>query len=200
MQDIREQNRPNECCPECGNTKLVETIREQQFTYGTQENAVMLTASMPVISCEDCHYEYFDERGEVARHVAVCRHLGLQTPEEIREVRNATGMSRTAFCDLTGFGTASLQRWEAGMVVPNASSDRLIFLLRFKENIERLEKRNNAYLKKDATADPSHVFRVEPLRETTPVVHTRCATKRFTRLSSRSRVTAQAATWNLRAR
>ncbi len=99
---------------------------------------------MPVFTCEDCGYEYFDERGEAARQAAVCRRLGVQTPEEVRRTRECTGLSRAEFCELTGFGAASLQRWESGMVVPNASSDRLIFLLQFPDNVERLRKRTAA--------------------------------------------------------
>jgi len=97
---------------------------------------------MPVFTCQDCGYEFFDERGESAQHDAVCRHLGVQTPHEIRGVREAAGLSRTEFCELGGFGIASLQRWETGEVIPNASSDRLIYLLQFKQNLEGLRARD----------------------------------------------------------
>lgn len=135
---------PIASCIECGSTKIVERTTEQAFAYGTAGDQVSLIASMPVFTCADCGFEYFDERGEVARHAAVCRHLGVQTPEEICKTREGTGLTRAEFCHLSGFGSASLQRWESGMVVPNASSDRLIFLLRFPDNVERLKKRENA--------------------------------------------------------
>ncbi len=130
-----------ELCVECGGARLVERMREQSFAYGPPGDQVVLAASMPVMVCEDCGYESFDERGEAARQAAVCRHLGVQTPEEVRRTRERAGLSRAEFCRLTGFGQASLQRWESGMVVPNASSDRLIFLLQCPDNVERLRNR-----------------------------------------------------------
>ena len=131
-------------CIECGGSRIAERIMEQAFPYGSHGDEVQLTASMPVFTCLDCGYEYFDERGEAARHAAVCRHSGVQTPEEIRKTREATGLTRAEFCHLTGFGSASLQRWEAGSIIPNTSSDRLMFLLRYPENVERLMERVNA--------------------------------------------------------
>jgi DNA-binding transcriptional regulator YiaG len=107
---------------------------------------------MPVYICEDCGYEFFDERGESARHDAVCRHIGVQTPDEIRKVREAAGLSRAEFCQISGFGIASLQRWETGEVIPNASSDRLIYLLQYGENLSRLRARDYG------GTDPSAAF------------------------------------------
>ena len=42
------------------------------------------------------------------RHEAVCRHLGVLAPGEIRALRREHGMSRAAFARLTGFGEATL--------------------------------------------------------------------------------------------
>jgi putative zinc finger/helix-turn-helix YgiT family protein len=187
-----------ELCIECGGARLIERVREQSFTYGPPGDQVILTTSMPVITCEDCGYEYFDERGEAARHDAVCRHLGVQTPEEIRKVREGTGLTRAEFCELTGFGSASLQRWEGGVVVPNASNDRLIFLLRYADNFERLRRRAAAISQgvlphMDASADP-----VKRFDEGIPEIRTRRAIKRFERLAHQPRIASQSATWTLR--
>jgi len=176
----------------------MEHMREQSFPYGPQGDQVTLTASMPVITCEDCGYEYFDERGESARHAAVCRHLGVQTPDEIRKVREETSLTRAEFCQATGFGSASLQRWEAGVVVPSASSDRLIFLLRFADNVERLKKRSSATLQGllpyvAECADP-----LKSICAAMPEARTRCAVKRFKRFEDRPRIVSQAASWSLR--
>jgi putative zinc finger/helix-turn-helix YgiT family protein len=142
-----------ELCIECGSARLIERMKEQSFAYRPPGEQVMLTASMPVMVCEDCGYESFDKRGEAARHEAVCRCLGVQPPDEVRWTREGTGLSRAEFCQLTGFGPASLQRWESGMVVPNASSDRLIFLLRCPDNVERLRNRAAA-LDQEAPSSP----------------------------------------------
>lgn len=197
-QDTKDTRELKELCIECGGANLVEQMKDQSFTYGLADDQVILTASMPVFTCEDCGYEFFDERGEVARHAAVCRHLGVQTPEEVRRTREETGLTRTEFCQLSGFGAASLQRWECGMVVPNASSDRLIFLLRYPDNIERLRKRAIAISQgvlayQGTTSDP-----VARITTEIPEIHTRCGIKRFKRFAGRPRITSQAASWNLR--
>ena len=38
--DASAQNKPIEACLECGSAKLVEKIREQEFTYGSGDKAV----------------------------------------------------------------------------------------------------------------------------------------------------------------
>lgn len=141
-EDMGAPIRSEEVCLECGSSRLKEDLKEQQFPYGPASARTILTASIPVFTCQDCGYEFFDERGESARHDAVCIHLGVQTPNVIRDVREAAGLSRVEFCKIGGFGIASLQRWETGEVIPNSSSDRLIYLLGFPENISRLRARN----------------------------------------------------------
>lgn len=192
-----DQGRP-QLCIECGSSNLIERMREQRFPYGPLGDQVILTAAMPVITCEDCGYEYFDERGESARHAAVCRHLGVQTPEEIRKVREENSLTRVEFCQLTGFGSASLQRWEAGEVVPNASSDRLIFLLRYAGNIERLKRRRGAISQGLLPCIAEGADPLTSIGDPIPEARTRCAVKRFRRFEGRSRIALQAATWNLR--
>jgi putative zinc finger/helix-turn-helix YgiT family protein len=135
-------NKSKEVCLECGSSRLKEEVKEQMFPFGPPAAQSILTASMPVFTCQDCGYEFIDERGESARHDAVCRHIGVQTPDEIRRVREATGLGRAEFCRIGGFGIASLQRWESGEVVPNASSDRLIYLLQYGDNLKRLRARD----------------------------------------------------------
>jgi len=110
QQETSGMHDSQELCIECGGARLIERVREQSFAYGPPGDQVLLTASMPVFICEDCGYESFDERGEAARHAAVCRHLGVQTPDEVRMTRERTGLSRAEFCQLAGFGPASLQR------------------------------------------------------------------------------------------
>lgn len=143
-QNIGAQVNSEEVCLECGSSKLKEEFKEQKFPYGPASARTILTASIPVLTCQDCGYEFFDERGESARHDAVCKHIGVQTPNEIREVRESAGLGRVEFCKIGGFGIASLQRWEAGEVIQNASSDRLIYLLRYEDNIIRLKERDCA--------------------------------------------------------
>jgi DNA-binding transcriptional regulator YiaG len=97
-----------------------------------------LTARVPLRTCTKCGFEYFDEEAEDARHAAVCRHLGVQTPAEIEALRKKYGLSRVEFADLTQLGEATIARWERGALIQNAANDRYLYLLRWEENIERL--------------------------------------------------------------
>jgi len=155
-QDIGTAIKSEEVCLECGSSRLREELKEQEFPYGPPAARTILTASVPVFTCQDCGYEFFDERGESARHNAVCKHLGVQTPNEIRIIRESAGLGRVEFCKIGGFGIASLQRWETGEVIPNASSDRLIYLLQYEDNITRLSAKDCVRI--DQTAEVEATF------------------------------------------
>ena len=195
-QDERINRDSSLICVECGSAGVSEQIKEQSFAYGPEGAQVVLTASMPVLTCSVCGYEYFDERGEAARHAAVCRHLGVHTPEEIRIVREDLQCTRAEFCQLTGFGSASLQRWESGLLAPSVSNDKLIYLLRYPDNVERLRRRTKT---SDGTV-PWVTGAAEPISAAGSVceVRTRNSVKRFRRFANHSRVLNQAKEWNLR--
>ena len=125
-------------CPDCGSGKLEVLTKIQNFEYGLSKQRTVLTAIVPVFACQECTFEFTDYRAEVARHDAVCRHLGILTPGEIVSIREELELGRAEFADLGGFGIASLQRWETGSLVQNAANDRLIYLLQFTANRQRL--------------------------------------------------------------
>jgi transcriptional regulator with XRE-family HTH domain len=183
-------------CLDCESHNVRERVLEQQFQYGTGENSVMLKAMVPVLSCVDCGYESFDERGEQARHGAVCRYLGVHTPEELVHLRKRAGLSRAEGCSLTGFGIASWQRWESGVTPPNTSSDRLLYLLQFPENIQRLEERRRHAQASEKSQNNLSQDEISGIRSRDRFP--RHSFKRFERFANPQRVTSQAQGWNLR--
>jgi putative zinc finger/helix-turn-helix YgiT family protein len=128
-------------CPDCGCNDLSETLRNEEFQYGLGGDVVTLSAVVPIICCRECGFEFTDYRAEEVRHETVCRHLGVLSPREIVEVRESIGLTRAEFAALGGFGIASLQRWETGALIQNQANDRLIYLLQFTANRQRLEKK-----------------------------------------------------------
>ena len=70
-----EMSKDAEQCLECGSTKITESIKTQEFRYGSSDERVTLTATMPVFTCAECGYENFDERGEAARSAAIFAYL-----------------------------------------------------------------------------------------------------------------------------
>jgi DNA-binding transcriptional regulator YiaG len=97
---------------------------------------------VPLRRCRDCGFEFLDSVAEERQHDAVCRHLGVMTPAEIRQIRQKAGsLSRGEFAKISRVGEASLGRWERGELIQNAANDQLLYLLTFPENLNRLRER-----------------------------------------------------------
>ena len=96
---------------------------------------------VPVRRCEDCDFEYLDDEAEQLKHEAVCRHLGVLSPDEIRHIRKGFGMTQAVFAQVTGIGVASLIRWENGLTIQTHAYDRYLRLLAaHPNNIRNIEK------------------------------------------------------------
>lgn len=116
-------------CAECGEQRARRSTEVQSFLYGERGKEVTLSARVPVWTCDACGAAYTDGEGEDARHEAVCRHLGLLSPLEIRNLRSKHSLTQAELAQLTGFGEASIKRWEAGTILQNSSSDKFLRLL-----------------------------------------------------------------------
>lgn len=127
-----------ETCEMCGSPGLKTELVRNPFTYGVGSDAVELSADIPVHTCETCVVSFTDEAAENIQHDAVCRHLGVLTPDEIHALRRSHDMTRAAFARLTGFGEATLARWERRDVIQNTSCDRYLRLLLYGANVDRL--------------------------------------------------------------
>jgi putative zinc finger/helix-turn-helix YgiT family protein len=138
-----ETHKETTSCFNCGSLNVKKEWKNQRFQYGSGESAVELNAEMPVYCCEECGFEFAGAEAEDIRHEAVCRHLGLLAPREIVAIRESTGLSRMQFTEISGIGIASLKRWETGTLIQNAANDQLIYLMTFRENVERLKRRDH---------------------------------------------------------
>jgi putative zinc finger/helix-turn-helix YgiT family protein len=130
-----------EVCPNCNGTKFRLERREQRFLYGREGEASEIAAIVPVHTCKNCGFEFTGEGAEEARHEAICRHLRLMTPREIKALREKYEMTRAEFAELSRLGTASLARWEAGILIQNGANDQLLYLLQYEENVALLNHR-----------------------------------------------------------
>ena len=115
-------------CAECGSA-VATSWHSHVFQYGSGASTVDLAVRVPVRRCSDCDFDYLDDEGERIKHEAICRHLNVLTPSEIRGIRKRYGLSRTAFAKITGVGEASLSRWENGIKVQTPANDRYLRLL-----------------------------------------------------------------------
>jgi transcriptional regulator with XRE-family HTH domain len=62
------------------------------------------------------------------------------SPEEIISLRSQLKLSRRALAELSGFGEASLARWESGELIQSESNDNLLRLLSIGENVRALQR------------------------------------------------------------
>jgi putative zinc finger/helix-turn-helix YgiT family protein len=125
-------------CGQCGSAHLVASTHDDAFTYGTGTDAVELSVPVPVYSCQQCGFVFTTDAAEVLRHEAICRHLGVLTPAEIRQIRAQANLTRDRFAALTGIGTASLSRWETGELIQSAGYDKYLRLLESPDNLRQL--------------------------------------------------------------
>ena len=126
-------------CVMCGKATATTSWVQHTFKYGTGKSAVELMAEVPVRSCAHCEFEWLDEVGERLQHEAVCRHFGVLPPEDIRQIRKGHGMTRARFAEVTGFGEASLNRWENGINIQTHANDRYLRLLAHPRTMQELE-------------------------------------------------------------
>ena len=116
-------------CPQCGDAAVTTSTYHHTFTYGSGESAVELSAHLPARHCSTCDFMFLDDEAERLKHNAVCEHLGVLAPAEIKRIRESYGMTRADFAQVTGLGEATLGRWENGVIIQTLANDRYIRLL-----------------------------------------------------------------------
>jgi YgiT-type zinc finger domain-containing protein len=123
------QPRETRTCDCCGAEAVSKSLQRQTFFYGEKEHQTMLEAEVPVWTCATCGEAYTDEAGEIVRHAVVCDYLGRLPPAALVAIRHQHQMSQESWAELTGFGPASVKRWETGAQIQNAGADRFYRVL-----------------------------------------------------------------------
>lgn len=114
----------NETCVICGSENAKLQMVHHEFDYKCGNKLEVLTAYVPVVECGECEEAYFGQGAEEIKHEAVCNFLGRLTPKAIIELRGKLGMSQAQLAAHTGIGTASIKRWETGLVIQGAAMDK----------------------------------------------------------------------------
>ena len=127
-----------EYCPLCEAPGVTTVLHQDSFDYGLRGGEVTLHATIPVRCCGACEFEYVDDEGQMILHEAVCKHLGVLGPAEIRAIREGHGLDRETFARITGLEEATLEKWENGAQIQNRADDNYLRLLESPENLRRL--------------------------------------------------------------
>lgn len=117
-------------CPVCGKNSLTEKRGEYRFEppEAIPGGAIVVPDAM-WYECGACHEQIVPPALEQAIERERCRRLGLLTPEEIKAVRERTGLSAVDMATLLGVGEKTYTRWENGRSLQNKSNDTLIRLV-----------------------------------------------------------------------
>lgn len=121
---------PQRECPACGEVGATVRFDSEKFPYMHGKDQVILEARVPVWKCDACGTEFTDDRAEEIRHDTVCRYLGRLTPAELRAIREQYDLSQQEWAARTGFGAASIKRWETGNLIQEKAADNYLRLLR----------------------------------------------------------------------
>ena len=125
-------------CPACAGSTSDIIVREK---VPVDEFGAFFEVEVPVVTCAACGFQFTDQRAEELRHEAACRHEGLLTPSEIREIRRAVNMTRVEFDAAFGIPPASMERWENGRLLQNRSMDSLLRALQNPATATRIDRR-----------------------------------------------------------
>ena len=93
---------PNERirCPVCGKGHLEHRIITDSFDYEEEKRKgkkiTIVAENVPVQVCTNCQETFSGPEAGLIRHRAICRALGLLTPEEIRGIRDNTKCQKEA--------------------------------------------------------------------------------------------------------
>ncbi len=131
-------------CPDCGGSDIETSRVEDRFLYGDGPDAVEIVAEVPLRTCGSCGFHFLDGEAEDAQHEAVCRHVGVLAPVQIRTLRERLGLTRAAFAKLTRLGEATLARWERGALIQTGAYDQFLYLLHNDRNVQSLRDRVDA--------------------------------------------------------
>jgi len=129
-------------CASCGKNNITISHVEDKFVYGEGSSSAQLVAIVSMHTCNVCGFQFLDNKAEDSHHEAVCRHLGVLTPSQIRALRTRLGLTRTAFANLTRLEENTLAEWERGASIQTAAYDQFLYLLFDSSNVQKLKLRN----------------------------------------------------------
>ena len=144
---MTERNTPTyRQCPECGKGQLHARLVDETFEFDLGEEKIEVHATnVPVEQCDQCGIQLSGPEAAKVHHEAVCRAAGFFTPQEIRAIRQRLNLSQENLARLMGLEVATISLMERGRLLPNRSSDNLLYLLeKSKDAREILEERIKA--------------------------------------------------------
>lgn len=126
-------------CECCGDSNITLDFVDSTFEYNDAGKIINLSALLPVYTCNDCEFEYTSSEAEQIKLNSIYNYLNILSPIEIENIRKKCGMSVASFSRFTGLGSASISRWESGVLMQSRANDNYLRLLEFGDNLYRVK-------------------------------------------------------------
>jgi HTH-type transcriptional regulator / antitoxin MqsA len=121
---------PTAQCPMCGDNTLEEKHGEYRFDPPPNiPGGAIVIPNATWQACSRCHGEILSHELDQAISIEAIKRQGLLTPDDIRQVRQRTGLSAVDMAILLGVGEKTYTRWETGKSIQNKGNDTLIRIL-----------------------------------------------------------------------
>ena len=75
------------------------------------------------------------EKKTLRRNTITIEPVKHYQPDDIRKIRNATGMSQRTFAGFLGVSNKTVEAWEAGTNHPSGSASRILTMMEMNENL-----------------------------------------------------------------
>lgn len=116
-------------CPRCRKRTVRPSI--QPFSHDMEHDGRTYSIHIPDLempSCSDCGVIIRDDLSNARICAALRQAVGLLSPEQMRENREALGLTQKEFAKLLGIAESTVSRWETGGQIQQRSLDRLMRL------------------------------------------------------------------------
>jgi HTH-type transcriptional regulator/antitoxin MqsA len=143
-------------CVICGSDRLVEFERERRLTVNGVDVVVPNDRATACEACGEKFYTGAQSREADRKLVNARRSLeGLLAGEQIRQIRQALGLSQANFEKALGIGPKTVVRWENSTAVQSRIVDNMLRLVAFDpDNIRLLARLRNAVVGVAVSAIP----------------------------------------------
>ena len=75
------------------------------------------------------------EKPILKRHKVIVEPVKVYGPEEVKRIRNSTGMSQKTFASYMGVSDKTVEAWESGTNHPSGAASRLLSMMEMDEDL-----------------------------------------------------------------